>query len=48
MCVEGKGKKTTLGKIQSHLLPTWYRKIIFMHLVISRTRARESKVTTLS
>jgi hypothetical protein len=40
--------KTTMGKIQSHLLPTWYKKRIFMHLIISRTRTRESKVTTLS
>jgi hypothetical protein len=40
--------KTAMGKIQSHLLPTWYGKRIFMHLVISRTRTRESKVTTLS
>jgi hypothetical protein len=37
-----------MGKIQSHLLPTWYKKRISMHLVISRTRIRGSKVTTLS
>jgi hypothetical protein len=40
--------KDNNGKIQNHLLPTWYRKRIFMHLVISRTRTRESNVTTLS
>jgi hypothetical protein len=34
-------------KIVSHLLPTWYRKETFIHLVTSTTRTRESKVTTL-
>jgi hypothetical protein len=33
------------GKILSHLLPTWYKKGIFMHLVISRIRTRENKFT---
>jgi flavoprotein len=35
------------GKIVSHLLPTWYKKETFIHFITSRTRTRESKVTTL-
>jgi hypothetical protein len=48
MCKRGQGEKITMEKILSHLLPTWYRKRTFMHLVTSRIRTRESKVTTLS
>jgi hypothetical protein len=40
--------KDNNGKDPESLLPTWYKKRISMHLVISRTRTRESKVTTLS